>query len=273
MPIRFDLVCDRYPGVVSISGRAPIVGAQLRWTRALAVAATAWCTASAAHLLGGGKLPSVSAVVILIAVTAWPLTFSLRGRASRPRLIALLGAGQAAMHGVFVVIGAWTAPAVLDAPGMPVMRAHPGHAHLVPTTVPAGALPTEGLPGGTVPAGAGSAAGHTMSMLPSPMMVLAHACAAVLLGCALAAGERALFSLLGLLAELARPAVQVCGQVLRVLAALLTGDGPTDVETATAIGTWQDIKPRLPRHALVRAIPRRGPPRPLATSFSPGLAA
>lgn len=228
--------------VVSSTVQAPTAGVGLRWARAVALAATAWCTASAAHLSGGGRSPAVPIVVVVVALTAWPLTFSLRGRASGLRLVTLLGVGQAAMHAAFVVIGDWGAPTALQAPGMP---AHPGHASL------ASASSMPGMPG---------TAEHAMSLLPSPVMVLAHACAAVLLGCVLASGERALFSLIELLVQLARPAVRICSQVLRVLAALLSGDCPTQVETAAVTRSRGAPGPMLPQHLLVRAVLWRGPP-------------
>jgi hypothetical protein len=92
-------------------------------------------------------------------------------------------------------------------------------------------------------------------------MLLAHLAAAVLLGCALRSGERALFSLLGHLAQLARPAVRVCRQVQRVLATLLAGP---DLAPATVVEpSWDQLGPRLPEHLLVRAVGWRGPPREL----------
>jgi hypothetical protein len=229
--------------VVLIIAPAPVTGVGLRWSRAVAVATTAWSTASAAHLLTGGHLPAVPVVIALIALTAWPLTFSLRGPASRIRLVALLSTGQAAMHTAFVLIGAWSVAA-------PVASAHPGSAHVMPGMMPA------------VP----PASGHAMSLLPSPMMVFAHLGAAVLLGCALSTGERALFSLLGLLVQLARPILRGLAQVLRVLAGLLIGAGPSDTATTTATRRRDDVVSRLPRHVLVCAVLWRGPPRLLPSS-------
>jgi hypothetical protein len=228
------------------------LGAGLRWARALAVAATAWSTASAAHLLGGGgHLPPLAVMSAMIVITAWPMTLSLAGQASGRRLICLVGAGQALMHLAFVVLAAWSAPGAASASvasTMPAMGAH--HANL-PALMPISGGGSAGV----------SSAGHTMSIAPSPLMLLAHLTAAVLLGCALRSGERALFSLLGHLAQLARPAVRVCRQVQRVLATLLAGP---DLAPATVVEpSWDQIGPRLPEHLLVRAVGWRGPPREL----------
>jgi hypothetical protein len=83
----------------------------------------------------------------------------------------------------------------------------------------------------------------------------------VLLGCALRSGERVLFSLLGHLAQLARPALRISRQVLYVLAALLVG--PDLAPAAVVEPSWDEAGPRLPEHLLVRAVGWRGPPRAL----------
>jgi hypothetical protein len=230
-------------------------GTGLRWARGSALAAVAWCTASAAHVVAGGGLPPVSAVVALIALTAWPFTLSLRTRASGVRLAALLGAGQLMMHAAFVLIGSWTAAASLGTAPTGEMTGPSGHSgheagvartgHLLPSSDPLSA---------TMPPD------HAMSLLPGPMMLLAHAAAAVLLGSALATGERALFSLLGLLRELARPVPRRVRPVFRVLAALLTGDGPAEIATAAARRARPETGARLSSYVLVRAVLRRGPP-------------
>jgi hypothetical protein len=223
------------------------VGVGLRWVRALAVVATAWCTASAAHMLGGGRLPTLTAMTVMIVITAWPMALSLGGQASGRRLICLVGAGQALMHLVFVAFAGWSAQGAASVRLEPTMG-HPAHL-LAGTPAPSGG--SMGMAG----------AGHTMSILPSPAMLLAHLVAAGLLGCALRSGERALFSLLGHLAQLARPAVRVCRQILRVLATLLV---EPDVAPGVVVEpSWDEIGPRLPGHLLVGAVGWRGPPREL----------
>jgi hypothetical protein len=102
---------------------------------------------------------------------------------------------------------------------------------------------------------------HAMPLLPSPAMLLAHAVAAVLLGCGLAAGERALFSLLGLLAWVARPLLPSLSRItgaLTVLTAALRRSGLAALGAA-AVQVERTVL-RLHEHLLVRAVGRRGPP-------------
>jgi hypothetical protein len=228
------------------------VGVGLRWARALAVAMTAWCTASAAHLLDGGRLPTLAVMGALIVVTAWPVSLSLGRQASGRRLICLVGAGQVLMHLAFVGLAGWSAQVAAPVEStMPGMGVHHEPAQLLTMTSASsgGAMRMAG-------------AGHAMSILPGPLMVLAHLIAAVLLGCALRSGERVLFSLLGHLAQLVRPALRISHQqVLYVLAALLAG--PELAPAAVVKPSWDEAGPRLPEHLLVRAVGWRGPPRAL----------
>ncbi|HST86046.1 MAG TPA: hypothetical protein VLL08_30180 [Kineosporiaceae bacterium] len=232
----------------------PTAGVGMRWLRAVAVALAAWGTASAAHLLGGGHLPTLVMMISMILATAWPIALSLGKQASGRRIVGLLGAGQAVMHAAFVIAAAWSAPTLTSRPTVATtqtMRVHPGHhPALMDQSLP--------IPDGGSAAMAGT--GHLMSILPSPLMVLIHLVAAGLLGGVLNAGERALFALLAHLAQLSRPAVRICCQVLRVLATLLTGPDP--FPSAVVQPRWDQIGARLPEHLLVRAVGWRGPPLP-----------
>ena len=208
----------------------------LRWARACLVAALAWGTASAGHVLAGGELPAAWFIAMLVAVTAWPFSMALRTRAGGLRMIVLLGVGQAAMHAALVVTSWGVGPA--------------------PVVDPHGAMT------GTTSAPSMMRDGHAMSLLPGPFMVLAHVAAALVLGLVLADAERSVFAFLGLLLV----PVQDFGRELirRVLTLLAFGtrsmrdagpDARSDVNVA--IG-------RLLQRLLGAAIGRRGPPRVLA---------
>jgi len=247
--------------VVSISPqRPPAVGAGLRWARAGCLAVAAWSVAGAAHLLGGGDLPTFAIMVLLIAVTAAAMTVPLLRQASGLRLVVLLGAGQTFMHAAFDVSAGWKASGALPRSAMSGMSMSGPHAHadqaasvMMPET-------------GSLDAGTG--VGHTMSILPSPLMVLAHLGAAVVLGAVLAIGERALFTLLAHLAQLAGPVLRT-GR--RVLLALALAAIPARRELRLVAGgelSWLGVASMLPGHLLVRAVSRRGPP---ASALAPAL--
>jgi hypothetical protein len=210
----------------------------------------AWSTASAAHLLGGGSLPPAAVIAAAIVLSAWPMTFWLGGRASGRRLVCLLAGGQATMHVVFVVAAAWSMESMNSVSSVGGAARMPG--------MPAGSLHS-GLAGawGPSPSRMVDDSGHMMSILPGPGMMLAHLSAALILGYVLADGERALFSLLGLLGELARPVLQLCRHVVLVLTAALSRPGTARAEV---VGSRVAQVWRLPRHLLVRAVTRRGPP-------------
>jgi hypothetical protein len=85
---------------------SPPIGGALRWSRAVLVALCAWVPASAGHVIAGGRLPGPAFLIILVGVTAWPMTLALRGCASRRRLMMLLAAAQTVMHLVFTLYAA-----------------------------------------------------------------------------------------------------------------------------------------------------------------------
>jgi hypothetical protein len=255
-------------------------GVGLRWGRAVVLSLTAWATASAAHVLGGGRLPSPAVVVALIALTAWPLSLLLHRRASTARVVGLLSGGQVVMHTALVLLAGWAAASAAGSgsgsgsasgsgSGLGLGTSMPGMASM-PTMAASGAAALPGASGGAGTGGAHSAmlsgadpmmSAHAMPLLPSPLMLLAHAAAAVLLGCGLAVGERALFSLLSALSWVARPLLPAPARIAGLLAALTARVHRSGLSalTAAAVHTERTVL-RLPEHLLARAVVRRGPP-------------
>lgn len=241
-----------YRAVVSVTAAPPIVGGGLRWLRALVLSVTAWSIASGAHLAAGGALPPMPVLLAVVALSAWVLTFALGSQASGPWLVGLLALEQLAMHVTLVASSAWThAPsASLAGPALAT-----GHVHPVgPGAVP---VPTGAVAGTMLSSAAATGGTHAMAWVPSAGMLLAHALAAVVLGCLLARGERLLFGLLGLLAQLARPALRICRLALCPAPAVPAG-ARLRVRLAAALAgpdqRWRTDRP------LARVITRRGPP-------------
>lgn len=71
---------------------------QMRWARSLAVAALTACSASVAHVTGGGHHAPVLLLVALVAIGT-PILFALSGRRWRfSQLVAVMGLAQLALH-------------------------------------------------------------------------------------------------------------------------------------------------------------------------------
>jgi hypothetical protein len=112
-----------------------------------------------------------------------------------------------------------------------------------------------------MPAAPGATAGAmpAMALVPGAAMLLAHAMAAVVMGLLLADGERAVFSVLGLLAQIARPAARIFRPVLAVLAVAVLDSIPAWPGIASRC---PDVR-RLPQQVMARQVTRRGPPVPV----------
>ena len=181
----------------------------LLWGRAAAVAAVALLAGTTAHASADGVLPGAPALVALLLGGTALLVPLLRTEASRARVVLLLVAGQAGVHGILTALG--------------------GHRDDEPVGVSGPAW-----------------LAHLAADLTGPhaLMALAHAAAAAVVGLWLASGERAAWALVrratGLLVRqvhrpalphVARPhpavAVDVCsGPILRVLACSQPRRGP-----------------------------------------------
>ena len=155
----------------------------LRWTRAGTVATVATLLAVGAHVQAGGPAPSLPVLAFLVlGLTAASATL-LAGPASTVRVVLLTAGGQLVAHHVLT---AASAPAVDGSAtgGMAGMAGMAGH-H-------AGHVLEHGAPG-AVP-GVAPLFPH---LLPADArMMAAHLAAAVVVGLWLAAGERALWTLL-----------------------------------------------------------------------------
>ncbi len=174
---------------------SPRVSGLLRWTRALAVAAVALALGTVAHVAADGRLPGAMGLSVLLGATTGFSAAFLGRPASRGRLVGLVVTGQAFVH-----------------TGLSAMAGHRGDpaqhvVHVLPAVPASGTGPrgtlfeqyeasrpaVDAVP--TVPAWVTHAIDDAVQ---HPWMVLAHVLAAVLVGCWLAVGERALWAVLAL---------------------------------------------------------------------------
>ena len=188
--------CDS--GGVATHGRIRAVPGRpdsLLWWRAGIVSAMTFLVGAVGHVSTGGRLPPWFALTAMLAVGTAISAVVLTHPASARRIVALVVLGQTACHGL-----------------LSVTAGHAGDAVAVTAAAPTspGSLPVRG--GARV----GSLQDHYEAMLRAPSagpaltmpdpvavldhlpMFLAHMLAAVLVGLWLAAGERALWSLLTL---------------------------------------------------------------------------
>lgn len=180
-------------------------GSFLLWLRAWLLGSVALLSGTVAHTSAAGLLPSWPALGgLLLACTVAGATF-LRRRASGVRLVALVLAGQTAVHLVLTMLAGHRGDAPVAGPAVPAEVVPPAAAGQ-----PAAGSATDQLMAQLLaehPAhatGAGGAA-PTLGTLPhlvdhvveqGPLMLLAHTAAAAALGLWLAVGERALWALL-----------------------------------------------------------------------------
>ncbi len=196
-----------------------------------------------AHLAGGGSLPSRGLLSVVCLAVAWVTVLTTTGPLSGRRVLAVLGAGQLALHEVFMASSHAVALTGSTAPmSAGVLRASGSMTHPMPHHVSgAVAAVTAAAP---APPGA---AGMTPAGTGSPMLMsLCHVAATLVLAAVLLRGERALLALIALWSRWAprvparavAPRVHVRRVLLRV---------PASVRH---------------RCALVVTSPRRGPPAP-----------
>ena len=155
----------------------------LRWTRAGTVATVATLLAIGAHVQAGGPAPSLPVLAVLVlGLTAASATV-LAGPASTGRVVMLTAGGQLVAHQVLTAASA-AAAAGSPTRGMAGMAGMAGHhaGHVVEH----GAPDTVSGIGALVPP----------LLAPDARMVAAHLAAAVVVGLWLAAGERAVWTLL-----------------------------------------------------------------------------
>lgn len=210
-----------------------------RLLRALALAVVLLGLAGAAHVLGGGALPHpgvLAGVVGLVVAAALVIT---PRRLSTRRLLAVLGAGELALHHTFALLAANTLAPVEHslAPGGAlagvVGAGHHGHGYAVVGTV-AGSVGSAGS------LGAMDDMGHATGAA-GLLMLTAHVVATVVTAVVLARGEAALW----LLAAWLLPVLVLVRQ-LWALPVLLARPA---YRTATYRPLW-----------TATVAPRRGPP-------------
>jgi hypothetical protein len=220
--------------------------ATLRWVRASVLAALTVLSGLAGHVAAGGSSPSASTVVVMLVLASVLLAPMVGEPASTGRVVALLVGGQGLVHLALQWLGpVLSVPAA--GPGMPMPNAAAMDA------MAGGLMTSASMTHGPAAAGTSSLALMGGSHL---LMVLGHLAAAVLVGVWLAAGERAVWTLLALAGS----------SVLEVVVAVLrraTGVLPachTEPSGLTSSPGWFWLQPlgRLARDA--HALCRRGPP-------------
>ncbi len=224
----------------------------LVWSRAFALAAVTMLAGIVGHVSADGLLPGLPVLTGLLLVGVVMSATLLNRPASRRRIVGLLVLGQAAVHLVFTV----TAGHVGD-------RAVATTRHVGTGGLPSvdghrvGSLmdsyhATVGTASGVAPA---VPIGHLVNDLSAhaPMMA-AHLAAAALVGLWLAAGERALWSLVAFASRAALGPLAAAFAACRVVLAPPAAVVPIATE------------PRPPRAPalLARVVVRRGPPALLA---------
>ncbi|MFM6850496.1 MAG: hypothetical protein ACKOVB_15495 [Terrabacter sp.] len=201
----------------------------VRWVRAVVLSLLIVAGTFAAHAAGGGVLPDPSMLLPVCALLTVVSAALLRRPLSWWWTAALLLAGQTALHGALQVL-----PAPASAPGMA------GHAPR--------ATPHLGVDPGV------TALRAVTEWSPDARMVAAHVGAAVLVGGWLAAGERAVWSLLALAAGTTRSAW------LRLWEALPVAADPTAARARCGPAPWRRVTVPARIDWSASCATRRGPP-------------
>ena len=213
-------------------------GAGLRWMRAAVLAASGVLGGSLFHVAADGGLPGPPGLLAIWVVSTVAVAPLLGAELGPYRVVALLVAWQAGVHAILGVL-ADRGPGVQAVASTSTATTgghHATHAALIEAP---GAMDVV-----------------LATMIGHAPMALGHAAAAALAGLWLAAGERALGSLLALSHQ------RVCvpaGARLRSWI-WLPGDAPLPLRTR-AVRETADVPPaRLPVRLLAGCLGRRGPP-------------
>lgn len=229
-------------------GPIPTRPDSLLWWRAGTVAAMTFLVGAVGHVTAGGLLPSWWALAAMFAIGTVICASVLTPPATTTRIVALVVLGQTACHGLLSMTA--------------------GHAGEARATTSAGVLTGTG----SLPVGAGGRVGslqdHYDAMVATPStgsaltipdpaavldhlpMFLAHTAVAVLIGLWLAAGERAVWTVLSL--------VFTAVVALLVMPTAL----PVAVRRVAVLRRRPATLPSLAR--VARHVTRRGPPALLA---------
>jgi hypothetical protein len=237
--------CDS--GGVATHGRIRSVPARpdsLLWWRAGIVSAMTFLVGAVGHVGTGGRLPPWFALGAMFAVGTAISAVVLAHPASARRIVALVVLGQTACHGL-----------------LSVTAGHAGDEVVVTTSAPTtgpGSLPVSNgarvgslqdhyqAMVGTPSAGSALTMPDPVALLDHLPMFLAHTLVAVLVGLWLAAGERALWSLLTL--------IFTAAVALLVLPAVV----PVVARRRAPLRRRPATPPSLAR--VGRTVVRRGPP-------------
>jgi hypothetical protein len=243
-------------------------GVLMRWSRALMLGTVAMAAGVIAHRTAAGLMPGPTALALLFVACVGVAGLFLGRPASRLRVVLLVVAGQTFIHG-----------------GLTALAGHRGDP-VVPRAAPVRPVPE--LP---PPVGGGRRVGSLMDQyyanrptgqrvelsVPYPVqhliadvtgphvaMALGHLSAAVVVGLWLAMGERALWAVLAMSADVAaRALVLVVKRSSSIAAAVqmvaTTLDGPTSRRLLPA-----PLDRQPPEHLVSRSVERRGPPPALS---------
>ena len=214
----------------------------LRWVRALTLASVLFTSGLAGHAAGGGLIPAASVLVSLFVLTAVAVAL-FAGAPVRPAAaVALLIGGQGLLHAALQLLNgtAVTAP-------VPIVMCGADMGGMAASSTTSCHLMTHS-----------GAASHGLAMpLMSGghlLMLLGHLAAAVVVGVWLAAGERALWMLLGIAA---RPVVEAW----RTVAAVARGGiGGLVVSCPGLLPGWGRRCAVCGLVWAVGVVSRRGPP-------------
>lgn len=245
-----------------MEGMQGLSGTALRWTRALFLAVVALCTGAMAHASANGILPGRAELAALLVVCAVGAAALLGRPASTRRVVLLLLACQTFIHaGLTALAGHRGDPLPAHAATSLVSQ---------PLRVPIGtgrrmgslfdqvavAQPAGGSIDLTVPYWLQ----HIIADMTGQhaLMAVGHLAAGALVGLWLAAGERALWTLVSLTTQLVVTRLDWLAGGTRLLAATVTSR-----VGGTASFIEDDDRPP-DRWVLSRNVARRGPPYVLA---------
>jgi hypothetical protein len=213
-------------GFVMDVGTATAAGA-LRWARAAVLATVALLTAALAHVGAGDRLPSTPALAALLAAVTLLVAPLLRHPASTRCVVLLMAGGETCLH--FALSALTHAPGGSSSAAGSMRDPMPGMSQMAHTA---------GF--------AGVSGAHVL-------MAETHLAAAVLVGLWLAAGERALWTLLGLTLD----TVLTAAAVLAGRTSTFSGDLLQPVTRATL---QRGPLPLQRRAWASQVVTRRGPP-------------
>lgn len=241
------------------------VGVTLRWVRAFLLAAVVLGTGVVAHQTADGMLPSNQVLLTVLGVTTLVCAALLGRPATATRLVVLTVVGQTVVHAVLTAAAGHrgdhaagaTQPAA--APAVPTPPVAP------PAPSPLGSQRSllDVYQADVAQRGAGGGGGHGLTV-PEPVvhlvtdmvdhapMMLLHLVAAAFVALWLALGERALWTVLALVAWAVGGVLRLRALVVALDAGPVTGPRPRAGRRT----------PARPAHLLQlsRSVVRRGPP-------------